>query len=82
MSIPYNMWPIILIPCNLPPWMCMKQSFFMLSLLIPSPNAIGNDIDVYLQPLIDELKELWDNGVETYDASKKHNFFFLHATLL
>ena len=69
------MWPIILIPCNLPPWMCMKQSFFMLSLLIPSPNALGNDIDVYLQPLIDELKELWDNGVETYDASKKHNFF-------
>ena len=76
------MWPIILIPCNLPPWMCMKQSFFMLSLLIPSPNALGNDIDVYLQPLIDELKELWDNGVETYDASKKHNFFFMHATLL
>ena len=33
---------------------CMKQPFFMLSLLIPSPNAPGNGIDVYLQPLIGE----------------------------
>ncbi|XP_026410924.1 uncharacterized protein LOC113306169 [Papaver somniferum] len=33
-----------------------------------------NDIDVYLQPLIEELKELWDEGVETYDISKKENF--------
>ena len=36
----------------------MKQTLFMLSLLIPSPIAPGNDIDIYLQPLIDELNEL------------------------
>ncbi|WMV25386.1 hypothetical protein MTR67_018771 [Solanum verrucosum] len=28
----------------------------------------GKDIDVYLRPLIDELKELWSDGVETFDA--------------
>ncbi|KAL6213937.1 hypothetical protein ACLB2K_013376 [Fragaria x ananassa] len=27
-----------------------------------------NDIDVYLEPLIDDLKQLWSNGVEMYDA--------------
>ena len=60
MSISYSMWPVVLIPYNLPPWMCMKQTFFMLSLLIPSLTAHGNDIDIYLQPLIDELNELWE----------------------
>ena len=52
----------------------MKQTFFMLSLLIPGPTAPGNDIDIYLQPLIDELNELWEVGAETYDASTKQNF--------
>jgi hypothetical protein len=32
------------------------------------------DIDVYLQPLIDELLELWNVGVRIFDASKKENF--------
>ncbi|RVW68910.1 hypothetical protein CK203_064295 [Vitis vinifera] len=39
------------------------KTFFMLSLLIPGPTAPGNDIDIYLQPLIDELNDLWDIGV-------------------
>ncbi|RVW77928.1 hypothetical protein CK203_048271 [Vitis vinifera] len=63
MSISYSMWLVVLIPYNLPPWMCMKQTFFMLSLLIPGPTAPGNDIDIYLQPLIDELNDLWEVGV-------------------
>ncbi|OMO65396.1 Transposon, En/Spm-like protein [Corchorus capsularis] len=41
----------------------------------------GNDIDVYLEPLIDELKCLWDVGVETYDAFSKGNFQFRAALL-
>ncbi|RVW72347.1 hypothetical protein CK203_055429 [Vitis vinifera] len=81
MSISYSMWPVVLIPYNLPPWMCMKQTFFMLSLLIPGPTAPGNDIDIYLQPLIDELNDLWEVGVETYDASTKQNFCMRAAIL-
>ncbi|KAH0657059.1 hypothetical protein KY285_031941 [Solanum tuberosum] len=50
-------------------------------MLIPSPTSPGDAIDTYLQPLIEELKELWDVGVETYDASAKQNFK-LHASLL
>ena len=55
---------------NLPPCMCMKSEYSILSLLITGPRSLGNDIDIYLQPLIDELKLLWDSGVETYDASR------------
>ena len=43
----------------------------MMSLLILDPTEPENDIDVYMQPLIEELKDLWVNGVETYDISKK-----------
>ena len=47
----------------------------MMSLLILGPQALGKDIDVYLQPLIDELKYLWEKGVTTYDACKKKKFY-------
>ena len=40
----------------------MKKTFIMLSLLIPGPTTPRNDIDIYLQPLIDELNELWEVG--------------------
>ncbi|XP_077250153.1 uncharacterized protein LOC143889727 isoform X1 [Tasmannia lanceolata] len=81
MSIAHSTWPVVLIPYNLPPWMCMKQPYIMMSLLIPGPSSPGNDIDVYLQPLVEELKELWETGLQTYDASKKENFQ-MHAALL
>ena len=55
----YSIWPIILIPYNMPPWVCMKQTSFIISTLIPGKHMPGNNIDVYLQPLIRELKELW-----------------------
>ncbi|GJT52265.1 hypothetical protein Tco_0978422 [Tanacetum coccineum] len=66
LSQSYSMWPVILTTYNLPPWLCMKQSSFMLTLLIPGPKSPGKDIDVYLRPLIDDLKDLWAKpGVET-----------------
>ncbi|XP_073003919.1 uncharacterized protein [Typha latifolia] len=58
MSISYSTWPVVLIAYNLPPWLCMKQPYIMLTLLIPGPKAHRNDIDIYLQPLVEELKQL------------------------
>ncbi|CAM8879746.1 unnamed protein product [Rhodiola kirilowii] len=52
----------------------MKRGYMMLSLLISGPRQPGNDIDVYLAPLIDDLKLLWDEGVRTYDASRQEYF--------
>ncbi|KAL4587425.1 hypothetical protein LXL04_000296 [Taraxacum kok-saghyz] len=49
--------------------------------LIPGPVSPGKDIDVYLRPLIDELKVLWEKGVETYDAESGRTFN-MHATLM
>uniref|UniRef100_A0A803MDX1 Transposase-associated domain-containing protein n=1 Tax=Chenopodium quinoa TaxID=63459 RepID=A0A803MDX1_CHEQI len=65
---------------NLPPWLCMKPEFLMLSLLIPGPTSPGNDIDVYLQPLVQELKDLWEYRLDTYDAEKRQTFK-MHAAL-
>ena len=58
MSSTHSTWLSILISYNLPPWMCMKRSSFMLSLLIPGLTLPRNNINVYLQPLVEELKEL------------------------
>ncbi|XP_010422813.1 PREDICTED: uncharacterized protein LOC104708024 [Camelina sativa] len=61
--------------------MCMKAENIMLTLLIPGPTAPGNNIDVYLAPLIDDLKDLWAEGIEVYDSFAKENFT-LRAMLL
>jgi hypothetical protein len=54
-SYSYNTWPVTLCIYNLPPWLCMKQKFIMMSVLIQGPKQPGNDIDVYLRPLVEEL---------------------------
>lgn len=58
-----------------------EATLFMLSLLIPGSSPPRNDIDVHLQPLIEELEELWGDGVDTYNASSNETFR-MHATLL
>ncbi|KAM6575504.1 hypothetical protein CsatA_023831 [Cannabis sativa] len=68
MSNSYSLWPVICVPYNLPPWKCMSSESLLLTLLIPGPSSPGKDIDVFMRPLIDELKQLWETGVETRDA--------------
>ncbi|GJU97830.1 hypothetical protein Tco_1327101 [Tanacetum coccineum] len=75
LSQSYSMWPVILTTYNPPTWLCMKESSLMLTLLIPCPKSPGKDIDVYLRPLIDDLKDLWAlKGVETIDVSTGQTF--------
>ena len=74
LSSRYSCWPVIMVTYNLPPWLCMKRKFMMLSLLISCLRQPGNDIDVYLAPLVEDLKFLWEVGVEAYDAYKKQHF--------
>ncbi|XP_060170674.1 uncharacterized protein LOC132601609 [Lycium barbarum] len=49
--------------------------------LVDGPSFPGNDIDVYLQLLIAELKDLWETGIKTYDAETNQTFR-MRATLL
>ncbi|GJX22373.1 gag-pol polyprotein [Tanacetum coccineum] len=75
LSQSYSMWLVILTTYNLPPWLCMKESSLMLTLLIPGPKSLGKDIDVYLRPLIDDLKDLWAlKGVKTIDVATGQTF--------
>ncbi|XP_048622406.1 uncharacterized protein LOC125591721 [Brassica napus] len=70
----YSLWPVIVTPYNLPPALCKKQEFLFLTILVPGPNHPRRSLDVFLQPLIEELKMLWFEGVLTYDVSLKNNF--------
>ncbi|RVW35629.1 hypothetical protein CK203_106307 [Vitis vinifera] len=45
------------------------------------PRQPSKNIDVYLSPLVDDLKTLWEKGVETYDAHL-HEVFTLRVILL
>jgi len=78
MSTPYSIWPVMLVPYNLPPSLNTKQENSILSKIIPGPNSPGDAINVYLQPLVQELLELWEMGIEIYDASKR-KIFILHT---
>jgi len=80
-NMKYSTWPVFLVNYNLPPTLCMKAENIMLSLLIPGPSAPSNIIDVYLQPLIDDLKDLWNEGLQVYDSLSKENFI-VRAMLL
>ena len=72
---------ILLVNYNLPPHLCMKRKFVILTMLISGPRQPGNDIDVYLAPLIEDLKMLWEEGVECFDGSREETFT-LRALLL
>ena len=68
-------------PLNLPPDLCMKEESIFLSCIVPGRSNPKQRIDVYLQPLIAELKQLWFDGVETFDVSKKQNFIMRAALM-
>jgi len=49
-------------------------------LLIPGPSCPGKDMDLFLQPLVEELLSLW-SGVPTLDALTGKEFD-LHAAVI
>jgi len=59
----------------------MKRKYMMLSLMISGPKQLGKDIDVYLNPLVEDLKLLWVYRVEVFDVvasetSRMHAMLF------
>jgi len=80
MSKQYSMWPVLLTPLNLPPWECVNPANCFMSLLIPGPKSPGKDFDLFLEPLIEELLDLW-KGVSTYDACTGRKFNLCAAVL-
>ncbi|CAL9011007.1 unnamed protein product [Prunus brigantina] len=75
----HSTWPIFVFPYNLPPWKCMKKEYMMMTVLVTEDP--GRSIDVYLRPLVDDLKDLWTNGVRTYDKATG-KMFTLRAAVM
>jgi len=69
-----SVWTVILTPLNIPPSQYMRPEVSMMSLLILEPKAPSEDIDVYLDHLVEELNELWEDGVQAFHSFKKEEF--------
>ncbi|KAL6327729.1 hypothetical protein AAG906_024698 [Vitis piasezkii] len=90
----YSCWPIVMITYNLPPWLCMKRKFMMLSLLISGLYIKGCSImDINDFPAYGNLSGCIVKGYfacpicgpETYSHRLKHgrkNSFTSHRRFL
>lgn len=77
-----SVWPVLLINCNLPPELAIKNAFMITTLIIPGKKQVSN-FDIYLRPLLDEFKLLWSEGIMVHDASRPHEGEFrLRAMLI
>jgi hypothetical protein len=64
----YYVWPLVVMNRNTPPWFSMKNEHLMLALIVSSRTQVKRT-NIYLQPLIDEIKKLWE-GIHVYDVSR------------
>jgi hypothetical protein len=54
----HNTWSVILAMYNLPTWLYHKRKYLILSILIQVTKQAGTDIDVFLEPLMEDLAKL------------------------
>jgi hypothetical protein len=52
----------------------------MLSILIQGPKQAGIDIDVFLEPLMEDMAKLWNEGVRMWDQYQQE-YFTLYAII-
>jgi hypothetical protein len=67
-------WLVILMMYNLPIWLCQKRKYILLSVLIEGPKHSGFDIDVFLEPLMQEMETLWKEGINIFDGCARQHF--------
>jgi hypothetical protein len=73
-SSKHNTWPVILTIYNLPPCLMQKQKYILLTILISGPTQPGVDMDVFLEPLMEDMKILWETGVQMLDEYHTDSF--------
>ena len=64
----HSSWPVILIMYNIPTWACQKRKYLLLTILISGPKQLCIDIDVFLEPLMQEMERLWRHRESIYDV--------------
>jgi hypothetical protein len=67
-------WPMILTMYKLPTWLCQKMKYLLLSNLIQGPKHPGIDIDIFLEPLMQEMETLWKEGINIFDGFARQPF--------
>ncbi|KAK4406549.1 hypothetical protein Sango_0661400 [Sesamum angolense] len=65
-------------PCNVWPGFCTDG---FASHVIPNPSNLKRLIDVYLEPLIEELLQLWHVGMRMYDHATDRAFMMWTALM-
>ncbi|KAL3676199.1 hypothetical protein R1sor_026147 [Riccia sorocarpa] len=84
-SSSHSTWPVVLTKYNVPPWLASKKGFLLLALIIQGPKKVKN-IDIYLEPLVEELQQLWDGVDDVYDGRTERigrdRWFTLKGVLL
>jgi hypothetical protein len=64
----HNTWPVVLTMYNIPTCLCQKRKYLFLTVLVSGPKQPGIDIDVFLEPVMQEFKRLWRYEEPMYDA--------------
>lgn len=77
----YSICLVILTMYNLPSWLSIARLFLFLTLQIPCPNSPSQNVDIYLCSIVDNLKLLWEGGVQTWDMMLRQNFQMFAALL-
>jgi hypothetical protein len=80
-SSTHSTWHVVLSLYNLPSWLYKKQKYMMLTILVSGPKQPGDCIDVYLRPLVDDMKILLKPDVPKVWDEYKHEECIMHAML-
>jgi hypothetical protein len=67
-NINYYVFPMAMINNNIPPWFFVKNKHLVMALIVLGRRQV-KIMDVYLQPLINEFKKLWE-GIHVHDVSR------------
>jgi hypothetical protein len=70
----HSTWPVILTMYNILTWLCQKRKYIFLTVLISGPQQPGFDMDVFLEPVMEEFEKLWRTGELMYDAFQQETF--------
>jgi hypothetical protein len=70
----HSTWPVILTMYNIPTYLCQKRKYLFLTVLVSGPQQPGFDMDVFLEPVMEEFKKLWRSGELMYDAFRNEAF--------
>jgi hypothetical protein len=55
MRNPHSTCPVIICIYNLPPWLCHQRKYLLLTTLVSGPKQAGIDIDVFLEPSLEDM---------------------------